>query len=189
MRAMVITPVVGYLLLLNEEVVPLAEIDDRFRLISSELPWRLMLVYYGSFFTGIAAAVYQIWCPRIVKKYDSAIEYVGAEFNFFWDRDHFSYKLQQVRERLQAVPLWQQQLVGVRHLAEKLTARAKDEKEAGNHLTQAMTGWWHLADNDHLQARRAFCVLGAIGGTLLAIPSVWTFFEVTISAISNVFWK
>ena len=43
-RLAIVMPVAGYLILLNEEVLRLADIAPRFRLLASASPWRLVCV-------------------------------------------------------------------------------------------------------------------------------------------------
>lgn len=180
-RITIIMPIIGYLLLLNEQVVAYSRIDPRFSLFTSDRPWRLIFLYYGSLATGLAAILYQWRCPIIVKKYDSPVEYLTAELNFFSDEDNYEYIRARVRARFAKAPERLRQLEGVRHIEGKLSKIPEDEVSYRSHVTHALTAEWHMADNGDLWARGLFCIVGGVGALLLALPSILTLVEVTLS--------
>jgi hypothetical protein len=74
-RASIAMPFVGYLILLNENLVTI-------RYLTPFNPWRLLLIYYGSFFLAMAAIIYLVRCPAQIQKYPSPVEYMNSELDF-----------------------------------------------------------------------------------------------------------
>lgn len=73
-RAAIAMPLIGYIILLNDDVSHLLEIDPRFKLIHSEEPWRLIMLYFSSAALGVGAALYRSAVPRAIR-HGSAIEF------------------------------------------------------------------------------------------------------------------
>lgn len=173
-------PVVGYLLLLNRSVLELADIDQRFKLFATESPWRLIAVYYGTFLLGIASTLYLVICPREIRRYDSAVDYIRAE------QDHYSVAAR--RERLeQAVALAApdaksrgEHVAAYVRTFEQIHGHGVMAKEKPSYIDQLMEVNWHVqnvyAPRWRMWAWAAFCA----GFLLLLVPSVVTFAEVSL---------
>src|SRR5262245_55147275 len=74
-KASVLMPAFGYMLLLNEDVHQYLIIKyDGWLLNYLPSTWRIWLLFYGSFFLAIASILYSICCPREIKLYRSAYE-------------------------------------------------------------------------------------------------------------------
>jgi hypothetical protein len=80
-RASVLTPVFGYLLLLNDNVRQFLTIqfdaDGLFRCLPSM--WRVWMLYYGSFALAIGSILFAWRCPTYVKQYATFLQMADAE--------------------------------------------------------------------------------------------------------------
>src|ERR1700730_18225698 len=78
-RASIVMPVVGYLILLNENLMV---IETKYRYFFLHSPWRLVFVYYGFLIISVSAIMYVLWCPNQIRKYSSPVEYMNSELEF-----------------------------------------------------------------------------------------------------------
>jgi hypothetical protein len=74
-RASMVMPVVGYLILLNDHLIHWGELHPQFRLFASDNPWRLIFLYWGTFCIAIASVAYAMCCPTVIKLYAHAVEF------------------------------------------------------------------------------------------------------------------
>jgi hypothetical protein len=76
----VLIPLVGYLILLNDDIVAhLALSKAVFGSAPDQTLTRLLAVYVGLVFIAIASAVFVVRCPNEVKRYGSPEEYVAGD--------------------------------------------------------------------------------------------------------------
>jgi hypothetical protein len=76
----VLIPLVGYLILLNDDfVMHLTLAKDVFGDAADATLTRLLSIYVGLVFIAVASVVFAIWCPREVKRYGSSEEYVAGD--------------------------------------------------------------------------------------------------------------
>src|SRR5262249_15489357 len=80
-RASVLTPVFGYLLLLNENVRRYLTVQFDSGGLFHYLPpmWRVWMLYYGSFSLAVGSILFAFLCPAYVKQYASAYQMVDEE--------------------------------------------------------------------------------------------------------------
>lgn len=79
-RASVLMPAFGYILLLNENVHHFLTVKYD-GLLLQYLPalWRIWLLFYGSFALAIGTILYSFFCPQEVKRYQSSFEMADRE--------------------------------------------------------------------------------------------------------------
>lgn len=181
-KASVLMPAFGYILLLNESVQSLLTIKyDGWLLKYLPAVWRIWLLFYGSFFLAAASILYAMLCPPKIKQYGSGFEMA--------DREHMHHvnlnqeqtvlgELKLARERMtpiqkQVVPDFQigDEDAGYRHTAQ------------GARLSRMLVYAWSIMDRSRLTSRMVIFVLFWIGLGLLAIPAGFTFAQVTILAL------
>jgi membrane protein implicated in regulation of membrane protease activity len=76
----VLIPLVGYLILLNDNIVAhLSLSKDVFGDAAGATLTRLLAIYVGLVLLAIASVVFAVWCPREVKRYGSPEEYVAGD--------------------------------------------------------------------------------------------------------------
>src|SRR5260221_379178 len=80
-RASVLMPVFGYLLLFNENVRQYLTIlyDATGLLRHFPSMWRVLILYYGFFFFSIGSIFFAIWFPVYIKQYASAFQMADPE--------------------------------------------------------------------------------------------------------------
>jgi hypothetical protein len=83
-RASIIVPVIGYLIILNSTVADYLKLHGIEWVHQPATAWdrlwslKLYLVYFGLMFLGVGAAIYQWKCPSFVKKYGDWADYVAG---------------------------------------------------------------------------------------------------------------
>ena len=81
-RASVLMPAFGYMLLLNENIHQYLTVKYDgwvFSHLHVASVWRIWMLFYGSFLLALATIVYGYFCPDEVKRYASAFEMADGE--------------------------------------------------------------------------------------------------------------
>ena len=80
-KATILVPVIGYWIVFNETLVHWLRLATQFGNGSpvGEVPRRLLWLYLGLVLIGIASAVYLWRCPRVIKKYGDAEDYISGD--------------------------------------------------------------------------------------------------------------
>lgn len=191
-RASMLMPVIGYLVILNQHALKMADIDPRFHLVASENPWRLLLIYFGTSFLGIASAIYLTKCPAQVRKYDSPVEYRNEELDFFITRNHRESLEADVLQSAKRLSVRQAQYPEIANIHTLVTDQpfaprlTRLQMSADNYLTEIMTINWHLKDISQRRWRIASWAIYQVGFIALLIPTGWTFVELSAYTISLV---
>jgi hypothetical protein len=177
-RASVLMPVFGYLLLLNENVRQYLTI--RFDVVPSM--WRVWLLYYGSFALAIGSILFTFWCPAYIKKYASAFQMADAE------RHHRTAQNQtgQIAQELSAL------YTRMSKRENSIFDLPKLQPDQPNMGIGSPTGlsssdqWglglihiWSVSDIKYPRWRFLTLVLFSAGIIALAVPAGWTFVQVT----------
>jgi hypothetical protein len=163
-RASIIVPVIGYLIILNSTVADYLKLHGIEWVHEPASAWdrlwslKLYLVYFGLMFLGVGAAVYQWKCPPFVKKYADWADYVAGVAPH---ADHESV------ERLG-------RSLGREPTMDKYNGAGEDWKLS--YLRQH----YGAMSSDFRGWRIATAVLFAWGFALLAIPSFMTAVRVAI---------
>ncbi|UPU01422.1 hypothetical protein J4G48_0049445 (plasmid) [Bradyrhizobium barranii subsp. apii] len=93
----VLIPLVGYLILLNDDIVKHLELSQEvFGGAAGATLTKLLSIYCGLVFVAIASVVFVTYCPLEVKRYPSSEEYVAGDEPFMSER---SIGLMQARLR------------------------------------------------------------------------------------------
>lgn len=83
-RAAIIVPVIGYLIILNSTIADYLKLhgiewgQDSHQFWDRLWSFKLYLIYYGLMLLGAGSIVYQWKCPHFVKKYENWAEYVAG---------------------------------------------------------------------------------------------------------------
>jgi len=147
----IIFPFVGYLILLNDDVVKFLSLRA-FEGSGGAVNWKLYFVYFGLMATGLGGAIYQAFCPFIIKKHGDWTDYVRI------DGDSFSTG-------------------AISALGMALGKKFQDDARGGNpnHVTiDYLREWYSDQSRSLLKARVLVTVLFDVGVSLLAVPSIAT---------------
>lgn len=188
-KASVLMPVFGYLLLLNEHVQRYLIIQYDAGWPFNYLPalWRIWLLFYGSFSLAIGSILFAWRCPVEIKRYASPFMLVDAE------RNHIAAHGQtekEIAKKLQALyegmSHWEQslfdrfQLTRLRPDLPNLGASDIPELRTSDHWGLGLIHIWRVNDIKHPILRIAIFFLFWMGLIFLAIPAAFTFSQVTL---------
>jgi len=181
-RASVLMPAFGYMLLLNENVHQYLTIKyDGWLLNYLPNVWRIWFLFYGSFFVALATILYSIYCPPEVKNYVSAFDMAETEA-----KHQISLKQAEVvRDRLKwlwdTMPKWMFPYFDLNSI--NLDGNLYDRADPIAHLANMSLVQWMILDMWHRGLRCVIYTMYAIGLTLVAVPAAFTFLQVTWLAI------
>jgi hypothetical protein len=176
-KASVLMPAFGYLLLLNENVHQFLLLKyDGVLLHFLHLPplWRVWLLFYGTFFLALGSILFSVCCPREIKRYGSAYDMATAE------RTHIAQQHQGQKARSALRNLY----VGISKWEQKLFPRLDFDHPTFNLPTsdaesQIAIFQWRALDLRWPWRRIAVFILFRAGLFLIAVPAIVTFLQVT----------
>lgn len=77
MQLTVLVPIFGYMILFNDWM------EKNFKVFGEFPKWKIYCIYYGLTFLAIASLIYTFRCPKIIKLYETAQDYINAEIDYF----------------------------------------------------------------------------------------------------------
>jgi hypothetical protein len=158
-------PVVGYLILLNAKVVQyLSVVGDL------AISWRLIALYVGLSFVALATAVYGLYAPETIKRYRTAVEFVGNELDYFSRGNNAQYVRDSAQAEYAALAQWK--IDAAPGLQDPDIIRPDAE------IATLMTARWLMRDMKAVPARVTTLLCYATGFGIVALPSVATFADV-----------
>jgi hypothetical protein len=183
-KASVLMPAFGYMLLLNDNVHQYLTIKyDGWLLKYLPSIWRIWLLFYGSFLVATGSILYTTFCPVEVKRYTSEFEMADAE------GDHLT--------RLGQYPQVREQVVRL-HSSLSDRQRALLPMQRGEIILSNVTELnvfsiskllvlqWMVVNIGKPAVRIAIVLLFSLGLGLLAIPAAFTFVQVTVLAAKRI---
>ena len=173
-------PILGYLILLNESAVRFLE-DTRFRFFLTENPWKLIFIYYGSLFLGIASLIYAWRCFEVIKKYPSPVEYTNAELEFFATPNHFQFLIERLLSDMDYMQSYQTRVpeLDSHRAVYEIMEKAPHVGPNPHSIRELLTWQWHLYNTSRLYSCYICAALYWFGFILLSIPASVTFLEVS----------
>lgn len=183
-RASVLMPAFGYMLLLNENIHQYLTIKyDGWLLNYLPNVWRIWFLFYGSFFVALATILYSIYCPPEVKDYANAFDMAETEA-----KHQISLRQAEVvRDRLKRLwdnmPKWMFPYFDLNSI--NLEGSPYDRADPIGHLANMCLVQWMILDMWHRGLRCFIYVMYAVGLTLVAVPAAFTFLQVTWLAIGR----
>jgi hypothetical protein len=181
-RLSVLVPVIGYLLILNTYVVDyISKLDPRFSMISEDYPYRLLVFYIATIFLATASLLYSRFCPALVRKYPSPVEFINSDIEFFWATGHYDFTEAQVRSEYVSLADDDRARNEFGRIDALLQPTGGDTEERRGRLIELLTIKYHVRDIQKPILRGVCFALYIIGFILLAIPTLWTFLEVVLS--------
>jgi hypothetical protein len=172
-RTSAIVPIIGYFILLNEKLLQYGTLWAGL----SDISWRLLCLYFGLSLVGLAAIIYNFRRHNLIKSYGTAVEYALAEERYFIAGNNFEYARQSVLGWFDKAPEWQKRIRGLDDPdLHKPDLRREDQ------IITLMSARWHLRNTDRLAWRIAAGCLYAIGFLIVLVPTLVTFYEITVIA-------
>jgi hypothetical protein len=201
-RASVLMPAFGYILLLNDEaqrylttklasstagetipawlllVLPHLPswIHDTYLWVHDHLPdlWRVWMLYYGTFCLAIGSISFSMFCPFAIKRYSSPYEMADVESKHRLEQS--GDIRERVKVRLIEMSRWQ---AAILHNPNRVELNDTHPADVGRLLFYL----WLIADASRPVLRIIILLIYSVGLTLLAIPAIYTFGQVTLRAI------
>jgi hypothetical protein len=183
----IVIPVIGYLILFNQtlsqHLTLVHEIFGKHESPSSgTVSWRLIFLYLGLCAFAAGSGLFAIFCPRELKKYGSATEYIGGEI------DHLSIlELRQISNQLQTSPIAKRLKQHTDSLLERYSHFAGGAGQRDGEIeADGMTIYFRDLDKSTPAARAATTFFFILGACLTAVPTVEVFFRVSNIALQQV---
>jgi len=183
-RASVLMPAFGYILLLNDNVHQFLTVKyDGWLLDHLHLPgvWRIWLLFYGSFFLAAATILYSSMCPDEIKRYASAFEMADGETEHQLNLGQFKTVQDNLKKLYDSLSNWESSVLISTKPALDTEQVAFGNPEAA--LSVFLIRQWTIGNLQHRATRICIYVLFAVGLSLLAIPAIFTFLQVTWLAV------
>ena len=175
-RSTVLIPIIGYLILFNENVVQYLSLSKSLGGESSAggISLRLIFIYFGLCAVALGATVYSFWCPPEVKQYGSANAYIGGDGPTIGDR-----AVEKIEEELRVSPyvydLQENETKSRAPFSATFAVNEKSEMKLKNGMLRI---YFDYKNWSHPRARSTSTVAYAVGFTLLLIPSAEVFVRV-----------
>ena len=182
----VLIPLVGYLILLNDDIVGhLSLSKDVFGDAVDATLTRLLAVYVGLVFIAIASVAFAIWCPREVKRYGSPEEYVAG------DEPSMSDKQIAILEKKLEIGDTIARKDSADYAAYYFGRPRPDIEELRRNGQQLhrirMNLFYEMRDRSRLLARWTAAICFLVGFICLSVPSAFVFYRVMKVLLHRVF--
>lgn len=183
----ILVPILGYFILFNDDITHWLKLHASYCGAGCEVGWRVQLLYFGSCAIAAGGIVYAFACPRIVKKYSDASDYIANESSVFYAHPHGAKKdlhqLSTEQENEALVRFAKEQLAGrlqALKLAGSLNPMRSADLEEQKQIEFFSEAQWAFNTLNELAPRsRCFCtILYIVGFVMIAAPTVVTFVEV-----------
>ncbi len=181
-RASVLMPAFGYILLLNDNVHQYLTIKyDGWLLNYLPSLWRIWLLFYGTFSLAIGSLIFSASCPVQIKRYESAFKLADAELRHLMHQHQMIQVRDDLRSLYNGMSKWEQSICPqeLRFDHPTLGITTADIDSA------ILINLW-TAKNIKCPRLRifVFSVFWA-GLVLLAVPATITFLQVTIVLLTH----
>ncbi len=186
-RLTILGPLIGYLLIFIENILPLLEISHKLFGQKDVAPagsvetvsWRLVVVYFGLMSIALGSIAYQIWCPIAVKGYRDWVAYVAD-----LEPNAGALLMESIRRNL-AVKFGQQNALERASNANTPASPYRtgpDPEEQRRIRCDLLTMYYQVYDHSANPARVMVAGFYVTGFVLLAIPSINVFVRVVALA-------
>jgi hypothetical protein len=184
-RASVLMPVFGYLLLLNEHVHDYLIIRYDGDWPFNRLPsiWRVWMLFYGSFLLAMGSILFAWCCPVVIKRYASAFSLADTERPHLTAHNQTPQIADKLKSLYSSMSKWESSLFLRPRLKPEqshLGAGTSPELQTGDHWGLGLIHIWEVNDIKRPILRIVIFSLFRVGLILLAIPAGLTFLQVTL---------
>ena len=170
-RLTIIVPLLGYLILLNDHLVQALKMHTSLCVgRACDTPLRLQLLYLGGSLYGVATAIYTLACPYVIQRFADASEYFRAQGQYFGNWYNLKFLSDEVEKAGGTTRSW--------HAPTAANSEVHADIMAEHYVVLSYSAF---------PARLIAFVLFLMGLVLVAIPSVWTFYEVLRAVIVSQF--
>jgi hypothetical protein len=181
-RASVLMPVFGYLLLLNEHVHSYLY-DTNWPFSSLPSMWRVWMLFYGSFLLAIGSILFAWCCPIEIKRYVSAFSLADTERRHLTAHNQTQEIADKLKTLYDSMSEWENSIFKRPRLKPDLPnlgAGTSDDLRTGDQWGLGLIHIWEVNDIKCPKLRIINFSLFRIGLFLLAVPAAFTFLQVTL---------
>jgi hypothetical protein len=191
-RATLIMPLLGYVILLNEDAHRFLRLDAQFFGPDASSPWRLIALYWGFFFTAAGALIFAIFCPSAIKQYSTDQNFAESSLAYYRVVIHAIQLDRTVVSTLQRMSSWNRRRAGLSEntLPQKLIDNFEFVNRAGADQDASVI-WlvalhWRLLDVSRAAWCFTSCLFYATGLIVLTLPAVDTLVRVAAATIKAI---
>ena len=189
-RAAVIVPIIGYVILFNDQITPFFSFSDLAGSTQSFMNLgnldRLRLIYFGLVFLGVSNFIYRMARPKALEKGNTESEYVKEAFETYSSRDyteiHYIIRSQYQKEHgkvMMSNPEWESFSEDTDFVSHSIgetwpETSTWDASKAkyGSLLIDYIKHEYTLANRSNQKWLFFVLVLSTIGYILLLVPSI-----------------
>jgi hypothetical protein len=151
-KASVLMPVFGYLLLLNEHVhhylIIQYDADWPFNYLPSM--WRVWMLFYGSFLLAMGSILFTGWCPVEIKRYASEYSLVDTERPHLTAQNQTQQIADNVRTVYSGMSKWENSIFNLpRVKPDQPNLGAGNELQTGDQWGLGLIHIWRVNDIKH----------------------------------------
>jgi hypothetical protein len=177
-RASVLMPAFGYMLLLNDNVHQYLTIKyDGWLLHYLPSVWRIWFLFYGSFLLAAATIAYSCFCPINIKYYRSSYEMADIQTLHRFRLDQRSRVFLTLESWSDSMSEWERSLVDLDPF--DFSNKPADVEETVRQISNGLVHIWTIQNIKRPRLRIALCITFAFGLFLIAVPAIVTFIQVT----------
>jgi hypothetical protein len=167
-KAAIAFPVIGYLILFNEQVNSYLTLHTNF-CVDCRISPRLYSLYIGGFLIAIGSVLYAIFCPDIVERHANAHDFYEGEKDYYDTHEHRLFLINHIIKRVTKSYIAPQYMYPRRPVEELMHNTDLSELMGQHYFLQNRTMRW---------LRITVLWSYILGFVFLAIPSIWTFVQV-----------
>lgn len=175
-RASVLMPAFGYMLLLNDNVHQYLTIKfDGWLLNYLPSVWRIWFLFYGSFFLAAATVAFSIFCAPDIKHYASPYELADAQAQHIVRLDKWRETFSTVKTLQEGMSQWEESLLDLPAFEHPAAGILPSKYDVSNALIYI----WRIENIKHPRGRILLLCVYAVGLVLVVFPAIITFGQVT----------
>lgn len=173
-------PVFGYFILFNESIAQHLRLTFEICLADGcRVSWRIFLIYFGLCFAAVGASIFSVFCPDIVRRYSTSREFFETSKLFYAHHHNLRWLLDDIQKLRGAV---YNDGLNLLNLTDR---NAGVGAESTNMLSGPMAAYYNAKNKSRAEWRLACLAFYIFGAGLLAIPTLWTFVEITAVAVQR----
>jgi hypothetical protein len=191
-RASVLMPAFGYILLLNENARLYFTIQYDAGWPFNYLPsmWRVWLLFYGTFLLAAGSLLFSLFCPTEIKRYGSAFQMVDAERAHRTAQNQTEQLSQELMTLYVGMSAWEKSIFTMPRLRPdqpNVGVGASPDLISSDQWGLALIHIWTVNNNRLPKLRITVLLLFGAGLALLTVPAVATFVQVTVLLVRHLF--
>lgn len=183
-KASVLMPAFGYMLLLNDNVHQYLTIKyDGWLLQYLPSVWRVWILFYGSFLLALATLLYGVFCPADVKRYGTPYEKAETETQHVERLGGLQGLAKEYGEVYDALSKREDEIYPYAKM--NLGNLNVDEPARLKIISKCLIHIWLMVNVRKPVLRGTIYALFAAGLSLIALPAIFTFAQVSWLALSH----